>query len=851
MADGTAQDPRTIHLRDYQPFPWTLDGVDLTIRLAPRGTRVLSRIAFRRNPGAAPGPFFLHGEDLRLVSARIDGRPALPRVTPEGLTCDVPQGPFTWESEVEIDPQGNTRLEGLYLSNGIYCTQCEAEGFRRIAFYPDRPDVMATSRVRIESDLPVLLSNGDPVASGPGWAEWHDPWPKPSYLFALVAGDLVAHRDTFTTMSGREVDLAIWVRPGDEGKCAWAMESLKASMTWDEEAYGREYDLSVFNIVAVDDFNAGAMENKGLNLFNSAYVLASPETATDADYEAIERIVAHEYFHNWTGNRITCRDWFQLSLKEGLTVFRDQQFTGDMRGHGVKRIQDAALLRSRQFREDAGPLAHPVRPESFVEINNFYTMTVYEKGAEVIAMLKRLVGDDAYRRALDLYFERHDGEAATVEDWLQVFEDATGRDLSQFKLWYSQAGTPRVKVEERWEDGTYTLDLSQTVPPTPGQPDKAPMVIPVAVGLLNPNGDEVVPTRVLELTEARQSFAFPGLASRPVPSILRGFSAPVIVERDAPEEEAAFLLAHDTDEFNRWEAAQTLARRAIRAAINGRTIDPAWAPSLRAALHDDALSPAYRALLLAFPSEEETAQAIHAAGQPVDPSAIYAAHEAVRDHLAGALADLLPALHDQGQVPGPYRPDATAVGRRSLGNMALRLLSRTDGGARARAQFTRATTMTQSFAALATLVAIGQGEPELRAFFDRWQDDRLVMDKWFALQVSLAPPESAVTTAERLTKHPLFDWKNPSRFRAVVGALPGNPAGFHDPSGAGYRFLADWLLKLDGANPMVAARGSTAFETWRRLDPARQALVGAELERMRAAPHLSRDLSEMVGRMLG
>ena len=850
MADGTAADPRTVYLKDYQPFPWVIDGVELTFSLAPRGTRVTSRIRLSPRPGAAPGPFFLHGEDLRLVEARIDGQPVQPAVTAEGLTCEVPEGAFTWEAVVEIDPEDNTRLEGLYLSKGMYCTQCEAEGFRRITFYPDRPDVMATFTVRIESDLPVLLSNGNPGETGPGFATWHDPWPKPAYLFALVAGDLIAHRDSFTTMSGRPVDLGLYVRPGDESKCAWGMVSLKASMKWDEEVYGREYDLSVFNIVAVDDFNMGAMENKGLNVFNSSVILASPETATDADFERIEAIVAHEYFHNWTGNRITCRDWFQLSLKEGLTVFRDSQFTGDLRGHGVKRIDDASFLRARQFREDAGPLAHPVRPESFVEINNFYTVTVYEKGAEVIGMLKRLVGDDGYRKALDLYFDRHDGEAATIEDWLRVFEDATGRDLSQFKRWYSQAGTPRVTVRERWEDGTYTLDLSQRTPPTPGQTDKQPLVIPVAVGLLNPNGDEVVPTRVLELTEERQSFAFEGLASRPVPSILRGFSAPVILERDAPEGEAAFLLAHDTDEFNRWEAAQTLARRAIRAQLDGQDIDASWAPSLRAALQDDSLSPAYRAVLLAIPSEEETAQAVHAEGKPVDPGAIHAAREAVRDHLARALADLLPALHGQGQVSGPYSADPGSVGRRSLGNAALSLLVRVKGPDRARQQFAAASDMTQSLAALAALLSIGDGESELRAFEERWTDDRLVMDKWFALQVSLAKPDAAVAIADRLTRHPLFDWKNPNRFRSVLGALSGNPAGFHDPSGAGYRLLADWLIRLDGANPQSAARSSTAFETWRRLDAPRQALLRQELARVQATPGLSRDLSEMVGRML-
>ena len=555
--------PRTIHLTEYTPPAWLVDSVRLTFRLSPDATHVLSRIAFRPNPKTSDRAFFLHGEGLRLIGARIDGQAITPDVTPEGLTAKVPDAPFVFESEVEIAPAANTALEGLYLSNGMFCTQCEAEGFRKITYYPDRPDVMAVFTVRIESDAPVMLSNGNPVAQGDGWAEWHDPWPKPSYLFALVAGDLVNHADSFTTRSGRDVALNIWVRPGDEGKCAFGMEALKKSMKWDEDVYGREYDLDLFNIVAVDDFNMGAMENKGLNIFNSSCVLASPETSTDANFERVEAIIAHEYFHNWTGNRITCRDWFQLCLKEGLTVFRDSQFTADMRSAPVKRIGDVIALRARQFREDAGPLAHPVRPESFVEINNFYTATVYEKGAEVIGMLKRLVGDAGYARALDLYFDRHDGQACTIEDWLRVFEDATGRDLAQFKRWYEEAGTPRLRVTEAFADGTYTLHLAQETPPTPGQPVKRPRVIPVAVGLLGPNGDEVQPTRLLEMTEARQSFSFDGLSARPTPSILRDFSAPVIVERETTNAERAFLFAHDTDPFNRWEAGRALARATL------------------------------------------------------------------------------------------------------------------------------------------------------------------------------------------------------------------------------------------------------------------------------------------------
>src|SRR6056297_1904735 len=644
--------PQPIYLTDYAPPAWLVDGVHLTFRLSPGETRVLSRIAFRPNPDTSDRAFFLHGEGLRLIRAAIDGEAIDPQVTAEGLTAEVPDAPFVFEAEVEIDPAGNTALEGLYMSpqdvgassasgreslpaaNAMYCTQCEAEGFRKITYYPDRPDVMGVFTVRIEGDAPVMLSNGNPVASGDGWAEWHDPWPKPSYLFALVAGDLVSYPDSFTTRSGREVALHIWVRPGDEDKCAFGMEALKKSMQWDEAVYGREYDLNLFNIVAVDDFNMGAMENKGLNIFNSSCVLASPETATDVNFERIEAIIAHEYFHNWTGNRITCRDWFQLCLKEGLTVFRDAQFTADMRSAPVKRISDVIALRARQFREDAGPLAHPVRPESFVEINNFYTATVYEKGAEVIGMLKRLVGDDAYYKALDLYFTRHDGDAATIEDWLKVFEDLTGRDLAQFKRWYQEAGTPRLRVEETYDEtvGRFTLTFEQHTPPTPGQEIKTPRVIPVAVGLLGPNGDEVRKTVICEVTEPRQSFTFDGLSARPVPSILRGFSAPVILDRETSNAERAFLMAHDTDPFNRWEAGRALARDGLLATIrSGTAPDRAYIDAVGALLRDDGLDPAFRALALGLPSQDELAQSLHEAGDTPDPQAIWEALEGLRD----------------------------------------------------------------------------------------------------------------------------------------------------------------------------------------------------------------------------
>ncbi|MGP6085721.1 aminopeptidase N [Antarctobacter jejuensis] len=843
--------PKTIYLKDYKPFGWQVQDVHLTFRLSPRATRVVAKVHFAPNPDAPAQEFFLHGEDLTLIRAAVDGVEVSPEVSADGLRCAVPEGPFLWECEVEIAPEDNTALEGLYMSRGMYCTQCEAEGFRKITFYPDRPDVMSVFTVRIEGDLPVLLSNGNSLDRGEGWAEWHDPWPKPAYLFALVAGDLVNHPDKFTTASGKEVKLNIWVRPGDEGKCAFGMEALKKSMKWDEDVYGREYDLSVFNIVAVDDFNMGAMENKGLNIFNSSCVLASPETSTDANFERIEAIIAHEYFHNWTGNRITCRDWFQLCLKEGLTVFRDQQFTADVRSAPVARIDNVAMLRGRQFPEDQGPLAHPVRPESFQEINNFYTATVYEKGAEVIGMLKTLVGDQAYAKALDLYFDRHDGDAATIEDWLKVFEDATGRDLTQFKRWYSQAGTPRVKVAEDWADGTYTLTFTQHTPPTPGQPDKAPQVIPMAVGLLNPNGDEVVPTRILEITEETQSFAFEGLASRPVPSINRGFSAPVVLEREVSREERAFLLAHDTDPFNRWESSFMLSRETLVAMIcEDAGPDEAWLDGLERLLRDRDLDPAFRAMMMGRPSDSELAQVLFERGVTPDPDTIHAAKETLVQVMAERWADLLPQLAAEGRVDAAFAPTAEQAGKRALATSALSLITQLDGGKAAAEQYARADNMTLQLSALAQLVRAGKEEEALKAFEAQWKHDRLVMDKWFGLQVGATAPENVVPRAEALTQHPDFDLKNPNRFRALFGSMIGAHAGFHRKDGAGYALLADWLIRLDDLNPQTTARMCTAFQTWKRYDSGRQALMQTQLERIRDKPNLSRDTAEMVERIL-
>lgn len=845
----------TTYLSDYRPYPFTLSTVSLTFRLAPRATRVTARLAL--SPRAAGAALHLDGEELKLISLALDGAALAPadyRLTETGLTIHpaaLPEGPFTLETEVEIAPETNTALEGLYMSKGMYCTQCEAEGFRKITFYPDRPDVMARFHVRIEGDAPVLLSNGNPVGAGDGWAEWDDPWPKPAYLFALVAGELVATQGTFTTMSGRKADLNVWVRPGDEDRTEYALGAIQRSMKWDEEAFGREYDLDVFNLVAVDDFNMGAMENKGLNIFNSKLVLASPETATDLDYERIEGVIGHEYFHNWTGDRITCRDWFQLCLKEGLTVFRDQSFTSDMRLGAVKRIEDVIALRARQFREDAGPLAHPPRPDHYREINNFYTSTVYEKGAEVVRMLQTLLGPDGFRAAMDLYFARHDGQACTIEDWIKVFEDASGRDLGQFKRWYTDAGTPHLTVTETFENGTYTLEFTQDTKPTPGQAEKPPRLIPIAVGLIGPNGDEVVPTRVLEMTEARQSFAFEGLGAKPVPSILRGFSAPVVLERQTSPAEQAFLLANDTDPFNRWEAGRSLARETLIAMTTGAAPDAEYLDAVGGLIADEAADPAFRALVLRLPSEDEIAQAIAASGKVADPDAIHAARTALMQALAARHEATLAATYEACAQPGAYRPEAADAGRRSLRLACLALLGTRDGGARAAALFDNATNMTESLGALGLLVAQGKGEAALARFRARWQENALVMDKWFTAQLALCPPGEAADRAARLAEDPLFTWKNPNRFRALMGGLSANHAGFHRADGAGYRFYADWLIRLDPVNPQTAARMSTAFETRARYDAGRQAKIRAELERIAAVEGLSRDLSEMTARLLG
>ncbi len=853
MKDAAAPAPLEIYLKDYTPPAYLVETVDLTFKLHPTKTRVISKIAFRPNPDAIDKTFYLHGEQLTLISATIDGADADAKITDLGLTAQVPDAPFIWEAEVEISPQTNTALEGLYMSNGMYCTQCEAEGFRKITYYPDRPDVMAVFTVTIEGEENVKLSNGNDLGTNAnGTAKWHDPHPKPAYLFALVAGDLVNLADTFTTRSRREVNLNIWVRDGDLHKTAFGMDALKRSMKWDEDVYGREYDLDLFNIVAVDDFNMGAMENKGLNIFNSSAVLASPDTSTDGNFARIETIIAHEYFHNWTGNRITCRDWFQLCLKEGLTVYRDQQFSGDTRGHAVERINDVLQLRARQFREDNGPLAHPVRPESFVEINNFYTATVYEKGAEVIGMLKTLIGDAKYYEGCDLYFTRHDGQACTIEDWLKCFEDVTGRDLTQFKLWYSQAGTPRVAVEESFQDGTYTLTFTQSTPPTPGQNVKDPRVIPLAVGLLNAAGEEIQATKICEVTDAVHKFRFTGLDAKPVPSINRGFSAPIILTRDQSNAERAFLLAHDTDPFNKWEAGRALARDVlVRMVAQDAPPDQAYLDALVAVARDDSLDPGFKALCFSGPSNDDIQQALIDGGMTPDPVKIYRTAQTFNMACAQAMQDLLPGIYAQMQVDGPYRPVAADMDKRDWGNAALSMLSRLDGGAQAAKQFEAADNMTQQLAALGCLLRAEVGEAQNAAFYDQWKDDRLVMDKWFAMQVMHAKLERAAPKAVEMSQHPDFTMTNPNRFRAVYGALAGNTAGFHDPSGEGYRVMADALIALDAMNPQTTARMSSVFETWLRYDADRQGMIREQLSRIQSTAGLSRDTTEMVTRILG
>ena len=879
MADTTP--PRTTHRLDYRPPAFLVDSADLQFDLDPAATTVRACLVLRRNPRAEDrhAPLRLDGQDLTLLGIKVDGAP-LPdthyTVGEDGsLTIPQPSDILMLETEVRIAPENNTGFSGLYTSGGNFYTQCEAEGFRRITFFPDRPDVMTRFTVTLAADkarCPVLLSNGNPAGAGEGadgrhWARWDDPHPKPSYLFALVAGDLVAVSDYFTTKSGRDVVLNIWVRSGDEDRCAYAMDSLKRSMKWDEEVYGLEYDLDVFNIAAVSDFNMGAMENKGLNVFNTKYVLAKPETATDGDYQGIETVIAHEYFHNWTGNRVTCRDWFQLSLKEGLTVFRDQQFSGDQGSRAVKRIRDVRGLRAAQFPEDAGPMAHPVRPDSYIEIDNFYTPTVYQKGAEVVRLLHTRIGPEAFRRGMDLYVERHDNSAATIEDFRAAMQDASGVDLSAFARWYEQAGTPELTAEGEYDPAArrYTLTLSQRTPPTPGQPDKRPLPIPVAMGLLDTDGREQPTrlegenaarpgTRTLLLEDAEARFVFEDVKSPPVPSLLRGFSAPVKL-RGLSREQLRTLAARDTDPFTRWDSGQQYAAAVMldMAAAHHRGeplgFDPALAEAVRANLAGADSDPAFAAEALLLPSENFLADQMETA----DPEAVHAVRQHLRRRIGEACGDALRATHDKLADSGPYSPDGASIGRRALRNACLAYLAAAgeDGMRRAQAQFDAAANMTDVLAALSLLTESEErGEAALAAFHARWRGDDLVLDKWFSIQ-AMSPRAGTAAKVRALQKHPDFSLRNPNRARSLIAAFAsGNPVRFHDPSGEGYRLLADAVIALDPVNASTAARMASPLGMWRRHAPPLAAKMRRELERVLAAPNLSKGTFEKASKGL-
>jgi aminopeptidase N len=883
MTDAT---PSATYLKDYAPPEYLVGQVDLTFILDAEETRVSSRLTVQKNRQSPNdnAPLVLDGEALTLDAVKINGQPLSRgqyQVTDTTLT--IPHAPrvdvFTVEIETRICPRANTALEGLFLSKGMLCTQCEAQGFRKITYFPDRPDVMAKFSVMLIADrsrYPVLLSNGNLVAVGSlkknrHWVKWEDPFPKPSYLFALVAGQLSVVDDVYTTRSGREVKLQIFVEPHDADKCGHAMRSLKHSMAWDEEVFGREYDLDLYMIVAVGHFNMGAMENKGLNIFNTKFVLARPDTATDTDYENVEGVIAHEYFHNWTGNRITCRDWFQLSLKEGLTVFRDQEFTADRTSRAVKRIDDVDFLRTRQFSEDAGPMAHPVRPESYIEINNFYTLTVYEKGAEVVRMIRTLLGKELFRKGMDVYFERHDGQAVTCEDFVCAMEAASGVNLSQFRRWYSQAGTPELQVESAYDAKaqSLTLTVKQSCPPSPGQVTKEPFHIPLALGLVGPDGQdyplqledeaEAGPsTRVLDVKEPQQRFRFVNLPGKPVVSALRGFSAPVRLHQHHSYEELAFLLAHDSDPFNRWDAGQNLASQIIlnrvEQLIEGehpRSLNPQLVDAYRKALGQTGDDLSYLARLLTLPSQAY----VSAMMKIIDPDAIHAAWSAVRRELAEALAVELEALYRANHREESGQLDTGAVGRRALKNVCLEYLAELETPAVQELcvrQFREARNMTDQIAALGCIVNSQNPEKAacLEAFYTQWQREDLVIDKWFSLQAA-SPLPGTLEIVHKLLEHPAFDLRTPNRARSVIGAFSqSNPVNFHAADGTGYRFLGDQVIALNSLNPQVASRMIQAFTQWRRYDETRQKLACEQLQRIAGTEGISKDVYEVATKSL-
>ncbi|UFH51575.1 aminopeptidase N [Pseudomonas sp. KNUC1026] len=881
------EQPRTIYLKNYTAPDYLIDETHLSFELHDDHTLVHAQLVMRRNPAAGDGlpPLVLDGQQLELLSLALNDQ-ALEagdyQLGDSHLTLQPATAEFTLDSTVRIHPETNTALEGLYKSGGMFCTQCEAEGFRKITWYLDRPDVMSSFTTSLSADkqqYPVLLSNGNPIASGESedgrhWATWEDPFKKPAYLFALVAGDLWCVEDSFTRASGRDVALRIYVEPENIDKCQHAMDSLKKSMRWDEEVYGREYDLDIFMIVAVNDFNMGAMENKGLNIFNSSCVLARAETATDAAHQRVEAVVAHEYFHNWSGNRVTCRDWFQLSLKEGFTVFRDAEFSADMNSSTVKRVEDVAYLRTHQFAEDAGPMAHPVRPASFIEISNFYTLTVYEKGSEVVRMIRTLLGAEGFRKGSDLYFERHDGQAVTCDDFISAMEDANGVDLGQFKRWYSQAGTPRLAASEHYDAaaGRYSLTFSQSCPATPESDHKLPFVIPVELGLLGADGQDLPlrlqgeasaqgTQRVLQVTEAEQTFTFEGVTQQPLPSLLRGFSAPVKLSFPYSRDQLMFLMQHDSDGFNRWEAGQQLAVQVLQEMIGQHqasqplVADERLVQAFATLLADESLDPAMVAEMLSLPGEAYLTEISDVA----DVDAIHAARDAARLQLAKALREPLlrryHAAREQSRAT-PYAASAEHFARRALQNIALAylmLLEEPEMVAAAQEQFEQADNMTERLTALAVLVNSPfeqERDAVLERFASEFASNALVMDQWFSVQAASTLP-GGLARVKALMQHPAFTLRNPNKVRALIGAFAGqNLVNFHAADGSGYRFLADIILELNTTNPQIASRLLAPLTRWRKYGSARQALMKAELERVRDSGELSSDVFEVVSKSL-
>jgi aminopeptidase N len=875
------ENEETIFLKDYAPSAYVIEKVELDVSIVPETARVRSLLTIVPREGTAPGtPLDLDGEELKLTSIAIDGLPLALTAYAETATglsiAEPPLKRFVLETEVTIEPEKNTRLMGLYRSSGTWCTQCEPEGFRRITYYLDRPDMLATFRVKMTADkglAPVLLANGNLVEHGDAsdgrhFAVWDDPFPKPSYLFAMVAGDLGSIHDSFTTASGRQVALGIYCTHGKEEECLYAMDSLKRSMAWDERRFGREYDLDVFNIVAVSDFNFGAMENKGLNIFNDKLVFAKPETATDADYAAIESVIAHEYFHNWTGNRITCRDWFQLCLKEGLTVYRDQEFSMDERSRPVARIDDVRGLRQIQFPEDSSPLAHPARPDRYREINNFYTATVYEKGAEIVRMLATLLGEAGFRKGMDLYFERHDGEATTIEAFIKVFEEANGVDLKQFEQWYLQAGTPEVTVTDRYDAAsqTYTLELSQETAPTPDQPTKQPMVLPIKFGLVGPNGSPMgwsgvsggdVRDDMIVMDTPKATLTFTGVANRPVPSLFRGFSAPIKLKSEASEVDQLFLARHDSDPFNRWQALQDVAMRLMLGAVAGKPWTVPQVEALAGALEETLGSkepdPAFKAHALGLPNAQAIARA---KGSDIDPDRIHEARGALVTAIVAEIAPALEKVYLTNDSRLAYSPDFQQAGRRAMKNAALALL--VSGGAEhgprlAREQYEAARNMTDRLAALSQIVQAGTADADalLADFRTRYTADPLVLDKWLAL-VAAAPQPGTIGRIRDLLAEPDFPRNNPNRLRSLMATFGmNNPTQFARADGAGFRFVAEFVADVDQRNPQVAARVLTAFRVWESFEAGRRAEAEKALKWLKDSASLSRNAADILARTLG